>query len=100
MPERVLITGEPGTFWTNNTPKVRYQFVALLKNTCGYCLQYHLQIGPNWGIPLHDNCHCKQFPIRQGMKAPHAFADYRQILDDMPWDQKGTGDRRARITDS
>jgi hypothetical protein len=86
--ERVIISGEPGTVWTNDTPFVQYQFVASLINTCGMCLQYHLQITRLWGIPLHRGCNCHQVLIRREAVAPHAFCDYRELLDRMPADQK------------
>jgi len=45
--ERDLIQGEPGTTWKNDTPKVRYQFIANLANTCGACFPIS---PPNWAV--------------------------------------------------
>jgi hypothetical protein len=33
MPKRVIYTGERGTFWTNNTGRALYQFIAALDHT-------------------------------------------------------------------
>jgi hypothetical protein len=82
--ERVIIDGEPGTTWTNDTEKVRYQFVCALINTCGTCLQYHMKIGAWWPIPIHHGCRCHQLMIKPGADAPHEFVDYRELLDKMP----------------
>jgi hypothetical protein len=86
--ERVIISGDAGTVWTNDTERVRYQFIAALNNTCGVCLQYHLKISASWPIPIHHNCRCIQRMIKPGQKAPHPFCDYRELLDQMsPADQ-------------
>ena len=87
---REIIQGEPGSTWTNDTGRVRYQFIAALINTCGSCLQYHLQIGGWWPIPLHHNCRCRQVPIAPGAAAPEPFADFRKILDDMSYKDQMT----------
>ena len=83
MAERVIISGDAGTTWQNDTGKARYQFVAAPINTCGTCLQYHLKIGINWPIPIHYNCRCHQILIPPGESAPHSFCDYRELLDKM-----------------
>jgi hypothetical protein len=80
---RIIIKGDPGTVWVNNTPKVRYQFVCALSNTCGACLQYHTAIGSWWPIPIHRNCGCRQRSVPPGQAAPQPFADVRKILDEM-----------------
>ena len=85
---RIIWNGEPGTRWTNDTHRTKYQFVASLFNTCGLCLQYHMAIGFVWGIPLHYGCRCEQRAIKPGAEAPHEFVDFRKILDDMPHDQQ------------
>jgi len=82
--ERVIIDGEPGTTWTNDTEKIQYQFVAALINTCGVCLQYHLKIGAWWPIPIHYGCRCEQRAIKPEAQAPHPFVDYRELLAKMP----------------
>ncbi len=88
MAERVIISGEAGETWTNDTDRVRYQFIAALNNTCGVCLQYHLKISAAWPIPIHYNCRCIQRQIKPGAKAPQPFCDYRKLLDAMnPADQ-------------
>jgi hypothetical protein len=86
--DRPIISGEPGETWTNDTAKVRYQFVASLHNTCGVCLQYHLKIGGWWPIPIHFGCRCHQVPILPGQTAPEPFTDYRKLLESMPHDQQ------------
>lgn len=88
MPDRVIITGEPGTVWRNETGTVRYQFVCDLVRTCGACLQYHMAIGSWWPIPIHRRCRCKQRPIKVGAEAPHAFADFREVLDGLSHPQQ------------
>jgi hypothetical protein len=85
MPSAAIFGGEPGTTWVNDSDRVRYQFVAALINTCGACLQWHLQIGPWWGIPIHWGCRCVQHAIRPGAQAPQPFADFRAILDNMSY---------------
>ena len=80
---RIIFSGEPGARWVNNTDKVRFQFVAALIKTCGACLQYHMAIGPHWGIPIHKGCRCRQVAIQIGAQAPNAFVDFREILDGM-----------------
>jgi hypothetical protein len=81
--ERVIISGEAGETWTNETDKVYRQFVCAFINTCGFCLQYHLKIATSWPIPLHYNCRCRQEKIKPGAKAPQPFCDYRKLLDAM-----------------
>jgi hypothetical protein len=83
-----MIDGTPGEPWTNDTQKVRYQFIASLHNTCGVCLQYHLKIGPWWPIPIHYGCRCHQVPVLPGAVAREPFTDYRKLLEDMPHDQQ------------
>ncbi len=85
---REIISGDPGTTWTNDTGKARYQFICLMINTCGFCLQYHLKISQSWGIPLHFECHCMQRMIKPEQQAPYPFCDYRELLDKMPPDQQ------------
>jgi hypothetical protein len=81
--DRVIISGDPGTRWTNDTPRVKYQFIAALNNTCGVCLQYHLKISTAWPIPIHYGCRCIQRAIKPGGQALHDFCDYRKLLDGM-----------------
>jgi hypothetical protein len=88
VPTRIIYNGEPGTTWTNDTGKVRFQFIASLHNTCGACLQYHLAIGPRWPIPLHRRCRCRQVPVQIGAAAPEPFVDFRKVLADLPHDQQ------------
>lgn len=87
---RVIISGEPGTTWVNETGSMRYQFVATLINTCGFCLQYHLKISSAWPIPMHHGCRCVQLPIPPGGDAPHEFVDFRMLLEKMPTSEKTT----------
>jgi hypothetical protein len=80
---RVIISGPPGSPYTNNTGQVLYQYVCALINTCGFCLSFHLKISTRWPIPQHHGCRCRQIPIYPGREAPHDFADYHGILDEM-----------------
>jgi hypothetical protein len=77
-----VITGLPGTTWTNDGGKVRYQFVAELRRTCGVCLQYHLQIGASWPIPIHFGCRCRQVALFPG-DTSQPFANFREVLRDL-----------------
>jgi hypothetical protein len=81
--DRIIFNGEPGERWRNDTEKPKFQFVCQLSNTCGACLQYHMAIGDWWPIPIHRNCRCKQQLVRPGGEAPHAFVDFREVLDDL-----------------
>jgi hypothetical protein len=54
--ERVIYSGEPGTFWRNDTGMAQYQFIAALDHTCGVCLQYHTKIAAGWGMPFQCGC--------------------------------------------
>lgn len=83
-----IIWNDPGTRWTNTTDRTKYQFIASLVNTCGLCLSYHMCIGYVWSIPLHFGCRCRQVSIKPGSEAPHAFVDFRELLDNMPHDQQ------------
>jgi hypothetical protein len=80
---REIISGEPGTTWTNTTSRAMYQFVPL-SNACAACLQYAYQLsnGP-WPIPIHRNCRCQQRRVEPYAKAPHPFADFRKMLEEM-----------------
>jgi hypothetical protein len=51
------------------------------------CLQYHMAIGPPWGIPMHYNCRCRQVRIPPGGQG-EPFVDFHQILEDMTPDQQ------------
>jgi hypothetical protein len=86
--DRVVFNGEPGTHYVNDTGRTQYQFICALTNTSGACLQYHMAIGAWWPIPIHHNCRCRQVLVPAGQTARHAFVDFREILDDLPQDQK------------
>jgi hypothetical protein len=75
--------GEPGTTWTNTTSRPWYQIIPGA-HPCAACLQwaYQVKLGP-WPIQLHPNCRCSQERIEPGFKAPHPFADFRKMLDEM-----------------
>lgn len=86
---RIIISGDPGTTWTNDTERVYYQFIAALNNTCGVCLQYHLKVSDGaWPIPIHYGCRCIQRQIKPGQTAGKPFCDYREVLDKMPQEEK------------
>src|SRR5579885_3470214 len=92
---RTIIAGEPGTTWKNDTDRPWYQFRASLINTCGVCLQYHLQLARFWPIPLHPGCRCRQVPVKPGTVAPEPFADFRKILDGMAPSQQAAAIGRS-----
>lgn len=73
---KVLFNGDPGTTWTNNGQKVRYQFFCDWVHTCGVCAQYDHAIGSIWPIPLHHRCRCHQIPILIGAESD-PFIDFR-----------------------
>jgi hypothetical protein len=83
LADRVIYSGEAGTRFTNETGKVRYQFIAALNNTSGVCLQYHLKVSAAWPIPIHYGCRCIQRMVKPGQQAQHDFCDYRKLLDNM-----------------
>jgi hypothetical protein len=85
MSQRIIYSGEAGTFWTNNTGQPQYQFIAALENTCGACLQYHLQISRAWAIPFGCGCLSIQRQIRPGETARYPFCDFRKILHEMDY---------------
>jgi hypothetical protein len=87
-PERIIWNGTPETKWRNDTDKVKYQFICSLINTCGVCLQYHMAIGAFWPIPIHRNCRCRQVAVKPGNEAPHAFVNFRELLEGMDHDQQ------------
>ena len=76
--ERLIISGDPGTTWTNDSERVRYQFHAALINTCGVCLQYHQKIGAWWPIPIHYGCRCTQTAVKPGATAPRLQSTARR----------------------
>jgi hypothetical protein len=78
-----IIAGEPGVAWQNNTDKFKFQFVAELSNTCGQCLQYHMQIGAYWPTPLHRRCRCRSVAVAPGQTAA-PFVDFREVIDSLP----------------
>jgi hypothetical protein len=86
-PSKKLFGGEPGTTWTNDTGRVRYQLICNWANTCGVCAQYDHQIGPWWGIPLHRGCRCRQIAIKPG-GVSKPFVDFMKIVDDLPPSQR------------
>lgn len=85
--KKIIFNGEPGERWTNDGPRVMFQFVAELRNTCGACLSYHMAISTFWPIPIHRRCRCSQRPVRPGQTA-EPWVDFRAILDGMDDSQK------------
>ena len=83
----ILLNGDPGTTWTNTTGRIKFQFVAMLANTCGVCLSYHMAVGGPWPIPLHRGCRCYQVPLAPGAES-QPFVDFQQILAEMPHNQQ------------
>jgi hypothetical protein len=74
-----IISGQPGTTWTNDTGEIRYQFVCDLVHTCGTCLQFHLKIGQWWPLPLHRNCRCHQEILYPGATG-RPFVNFLDVL--------------------
>lgn len=81
------IGGAPGTTWTNDTGKIRYQFHCDWKNTCGVCAQYDGMVGPSWPIPFHFSCRCRQSPVYPG-KESQPFTDFRAKVETLSAPQK------------
>jgi len=79
----VIITGAPGTAYTNNTDKILWQYNCHFGRSCARCISLHNQIGPYWPIPLHDGCNCRSIPVKPGDTAA-PFIDYRKVVADLP----------------
>jgi GNAT superfamily N-acetyltransferase len=79
MPTNV-ISGAPGTKWTNDTGKVAYQFKVARANTCGLCFQFDgmIRLG-SWPIPLHRNCRCVVELVYPNATAK-PFTDFRETI--------------------
>lgn len=83
-----IISGEPGTSWTNGTEKVWWQLQVSFKSSCGVCIGQANKIGPYWGIPFHFGCNCRNVPIKPGETAD-PFVDYVAELESLgPAQQK------------
>lgn len=84
---RLIIAGEPGEAYENDTGKVVYQLIVSWHNSCGLCIQYDHQIGPLWPCPFHRNCNCKNVPILPGMTGD-PFVDFRAKILTVPPSQQ------------
>lgn len=84
MPDltRQIISGDPGSTWTNDGTRAKYQFICQLANSCGVCISYHLMIGDWWPIPLHRSCNCNQVFILPG-DTGRPFANFQEIWDNL-----------------
>lgn len=80
--KRVVIAGEPGETWTNDTTKVQYQLKANWRNSCAVCIQFDRQIGPLWPTPFHRNCSCTQGAVYPG-KTSEPFVDFRDKIREL-----------------
>lgn len=80
---KIILNGESGEVWKNQTDRPHYQFFANWANTCGVCAQYdHAISASSWPIPLHHGCRCRQEVVKAGAQA-EPWVDYRAILDEL-----------------
>lgn len=73
---RLIIAGEPGDAYENDTGRVVFQLIVSWHNSCGLCIQHDHQVGDFWPLGFHRGCLCRQVPILPGMTA-QPFVDYR-----------------------
>ena len=83
---RIILNGEPGTTWTNNTGVVHWQLHCALINSCGVCLSYHMAIAEWWPLLHHRGCNCKVRPVAIGATAS-PWVDFREVLRELPESQ-------------
>jgi len=68
--DKVILNGDAGDAWHNETEKPHYQFFVSGANTCGVCYQYNHAVSPSsWPIPIHRGCICYQLVVAVGAKA-------------------------------
>lgn len=78
-----VITGAPGSTWTNTTNQIWYQLIVKWIRSCGRCIQYDHQISPWWNVPFHPGCRCENRPIYPGQTAS-PYIDFREEIDKLP----------------
>lgn len=84
---RITFNGDPGTTWTNDTGKIRYQMQVQFSNSCGVCIQYAGAIGSYWPIPFHRGCRCQNVPIYPGGTS-QPFVDFMAEIKALPPQQQ------------
>lgn len=94
---KIILNGEPGTTWTNNTGKVQYQLIVDWQNSCGLCAQHDHAIGSSWPIPFHRGCRCKQIAIWPG-KTSQPFVDFREVISGLDPVQQSRVVGRSNLT--
>jgi len=78
-----IISGDPGTTWTNDTDKLLFQLHVTFFNSCGQCIQYANQIARFWSIPWHRGCNCTVTPVPPGVES-RPFIDFREAIAELP----------------
>lgn len=91
----MIITGDAGGRWQNNTDLVWWQIFSSLVNVCGSCLARHGQIALQWYNPYHRFCRCYVVPVAPGDFAD-AFPNYQVLVADM--DERQQRDAFGRST--
>jgi hypothetical protein len=76
---RLIVNGDPGSVWENNSGHVMYQFHCNWVNTCGVCAQWDGAICAAWPGMLHNGCRCYALPIMPGEKG-QPFIDYQEKI--------------------
>lgn len=79
----LILAGEPGSRWSNETGLVLYQLVCSFQNSCGWCIQMHHAIAPYWPLPWHRRCRCASQAVYPGALAL-PWVDYRKIFARLP----------------
>lgn len=79
---KVIWNGAAGDVWTNTTGRPQYQLIVDWTNPCGTCAQYDHAIGPNWPLPFHRRCRCRQIVVMPGSEAK-PWVDFRKIVDSL-----------------
>lgn len=70
-----VISGDPGTAWTNDTSRIMQQLHVKFDNSCAICISQANMIAPYWPLPFHFGCNCRNVPIVPGATAA-PFVDF------------------------
>lgn len=70
-----VISGDPGTAWTNDTSRIMQQLHVKFDNSCAVCISQANMIAPYWPLPFHFGCNCRNVPIVPGATAS-PFIDF------------------------
>ncbi len=94
---RNIISGDPGSTWSNDGEKTQFQLIVHWGFSCGLCVQFDHQIGPYWPIPFHRRCVCTQSPVLPGQES-RPFVDYRAKILTVSPSQQAAIMGRANLT--